>query len=311
MEFVSDLNEVSFSSTFKWRINNLSASQWQQAKAKKNFIIKSHEIKFKQANAVWYVKIRVFVYNTNQKFLQVNFYVVDDGQDENARYKFNMKLSDGSVIDASALIVKNSTNSSALLDCELGKYITLTKDEDSVVLEPTCIMETLKHNKEVEEVEHELEDVEDVSEEEESDVEEADEQEKVEEAEPLDIFAPRESDQEPIIVKMSDNCLSPLPLGSESSDDSYSSSISKLSDDSDESDDEEDDDDDDHACTGECVDVMQSESEMRRKLNLDLSTRIKKIYLVKMEQIAATSASLLLTSARVSLSRNFSRRTVY
>lgn len=136
-EFVSDLVETTYSHGFKWRINNISV-----ASPKKDFIIKSKEFYFYDANAKWFVKISQFIYDTNDRFLGVTFVLRDEGKDENARYKFSVGLESGAVLE-SQFMSKNKTSKSALMEYQMGQFIPVPNGVETIVLEPKVIFETL------------------------------------------------------------------------------------------------------------------------------------------------------------------------
>jgi hypothetical protein len=241
MEFVSELKEISYESSFKWKINNLSV-----ASAKKNYVIKSNEVDFKEANAKWFVKIKQFISESGIIWLDITFYLRDDGKDDNARYNFAVKTikgtsHDNDLVDSGPFISKNQTNKRSLLERNMGKYIPIGVGCENIEIEPICTMETLKHEVEVEA------------------------EEKVDEDEGWEKCETATSDE------------SPSSESDKSSDDESTSSGSKLT--TSESDD----------------DVFFPETKPE---NLNVMKRIQNIYLVKMEQIAETSARLLVTAAR-------------
>lgn len=86
MEVVSYLNEYTSSSTFSWRVENFNKIDWT-----KGFVIKSKEITFPEANAVWHITLSPLVCKTGN-FLMSKFFLKDSSGDENAKYKFDITL---------------------------------------------------------------------------------------------------------------------------------------------------------------------------------------------------------------------------
>lgn len=87
MELTTSLKEFTAESKITWTIKNLSKIDW-----KKNYIIKSKEIHFKEANVHWFLKLSRFLYDDNGIFFVSTFYVKDIDNDENAKYKFDITL---------------------------------------------------------------------------------------------------------------------------------------------------------------------------------------------------------------------------
>lgn len=257
MEYVSDISEVSFESSFKWTVNNLSA-----ANNNKNYFIKSKEIQFKEANATWYLKLKLFVYSSTEKLLGVSFFLVDDGRDENARYKFSLKMSDGSG-EESPFIVKNETKRSHLLEYKLGKYMSLGEGVESITLEPVCIMETLKQDSEIYDDDFELLN------------------------DNIAIIASTPEKEKPVKDEVS---CDEMPEVTEEKDNAVDSESAS---------DENSDDDLESSGSVECESDTTYNAEEKCD-NARVTRKIQKIYLIKMRQIAETSARMLVTAARVS-----------
>jgi hypothetical protein len=335
MDIVTNLIEESFDSSFKWTVNNLFA-----ANPKKNYIIRSKEKNFYEANATWQIKLSSFVYNSGERFLNPTFYLRDDGSDENARYKFSITLDDGKVFE-SQFIAKNKTSKSALLEYQMSQYIPLEKDCESIVINPKVVFETLSHNTELEpeqelepEPEAELE-VTVTDGESEYDVlldsmslvkTESEPDFRIEAA-----MLPRSHEKEakaanvPEFPKENElpvrSVEDDLPPGSYESEAKFNKAFeeaaklqsrsadvgtllaSAVATSSSAMTSSSDCKDSDESSSDDCFDMSQEADRMRpgyKMSNIELTRRIKKIYLVKMKQIAETSSRLLVTAARVS-----------
>lgn len=292
-EFVTDLVETSSSCSFKWRINNIST-----ASPKKDFLIKSKEFYFYDANAKWYVKIGQFVYNANQKYLGVTFMLSDDGKDENARYKFSIKLESGLVME-SQFISKNKTSKGATLEYQMGQFIPLESGCESIELEPTVIFETLtidtKPNYPQETVEEEIP-VETNAD------ESIDDGAKVAEAIAAQALVTDDEDEFDTLVDLKGIVVPEIVVTKEgeASTERTDFSISTESDFKGTSSESEDiDDSDSEYDVFEAVQDDKSRADYKMS-NLELTKQIRKIYMQKMKQIADTSSRLLVTAARVS-----------
>lgn len=283
MDFVTDLVEVSFDQSFKWKINNVNA-----ADPKKDYMIKSKELRFFEANATWYLKIRQFVYNSGERFLGSTFYLRDDGKDENARYKFSIKLESGMILE-SQFISKNKTAKSSLLEYQMSQFIPLDEGDNSIVIEPKCILETMSEPVVIIESEEEV-----LVDDGES------EYDTLVDSMPLEV--PKAVVSEIAEVSVIENTLETTAKEptiddekrSEKSSNEGSSSAASSSETSKDSDDSDSD---------ESFSFPVEDDKMRPGYalsNIELTRRIRKIYLVKMKQIADTSSRLLVTAARVS-----------
>lgn len=309
MEIISNLKEVTHESVFKWRINNISA-----ANNGKNYIIQSKEIDFADVDASWFLKVEPVILNTNETFLSVKFCVRDSKKDENARYKFNLKVrgENGkmrSLEKEIGFIQKNRVCKGYLMEVYLQGYLPVTKGENFFVLEATCTIESLIQEYYEDDFDH-LNDDDDknlITEDPEPvevpvDIDlliEATETTANEEI--VEVTLPKDKENEvketsaitcqkttqesaesekqiesliesavtPVIKSSSEESSSPESIPSESSGD-----------------------------------AERKRSKKQGAINKNLCKRVQKIYMIKMRQIAETSARLFVTSARVCLTTN-------
>lgn len=277
MEYVTDLVETTFDQSFKWKVNNLDA-----ASPKKDYIVRSKEINFFEANATWYLKLSQFVYNSGEKFLGSTFFLRDNGKDENARYKFTITMKDGTLLE-SQFISKNKTYKSSLLEYQMSQFIPIDKDCNSIEIEPRVILETLTFRSEVADIPVPTPQVEEIA----GDDGES-EYDTLIDSIPLVVPEIEVTKEQNSTEKSVDD-----EKQTEKSLTVTSSSESKSSEDSDSDSDSDD----------EAYDLAVEDDKLKpeyKMSNMELTKRIRKIYLVKMKQIADTSSRLLVTAARVS-----------
>lgn len=141
MEIVSDLKEVSYKNSFKWRIYNLPLPKFTNDD--KELVIKSEESFFEEANATWYMKLNLINRKMPERYFRVTFFLLNDGQDENARYKFSVKMGGKTIIE-SAFVKKSSKHINEPLEHRINQFISL-RGADFVELELCCTVETLQH----------------------------------------------------------------------------------------------------------------------------------------------------------------------
>lgn len=140
MDLISDLEEVSYQDSFKWRINNIP-----QPNMRKEFIIKSKEKYFKKADAMWCMQLNLVKNDTPVRYFSVTFFLFYGGLDVNATYKFGIRMGDKLIMESPFVAKPNKSTTEPLeFRFNANQCITL-RGEDFMELEPFCIVETLQH----------------------------------------------------------------------------------------------------------------------------------------------------------------------
>lgn len=305
MEFFSSVNNVSFQSGFKWSINNFS-------EVNRSYTIRSEKVKFEEVGASWILEVSPSQCNTIETCIKLKCLIIDDGSDENAQYKFRIKFSNGSTLET-PFAVRNKTAESAVLELNLQTMVTY---EDPFILNGEVVFESISHVLKVKEGCGRMEtpfssllNMREFTERESSAIElPSIRMTSSPTWQPEDRFAnanDEDDNENAEVVDQAENIESAFHLDDDAvnyeDDENREASIldeniddSKFytKSDSDSNDDEESDEDEN-----------ENDEEIPAKLEssyVRLTKRIKKIYLVKMRQIAETTSRFLVTSARVS-----------
>lgn len=256
MEFESNLSEVTFGSSFKWKINNLIVAD------NCKYSVKSPKCFFKEANATWYVKCIVRGFYEGKVCVGFTFFLEDDQQDENIRYKFGVKNAKGKIVK-SHFIEKRKSQKNELLKYDIGEDLAFPAYPDGNQFWVFCWMESLR----------------------------------VENPPSADDNDFKAAEDAPIKDLNGSVMASFTPLSSsayeEKEETKEGETIDILSDDS-------------------STDITESiirSCDTSQSLNVTkddesftkLSKRIEAIYLIKMQQVAETSSSLLVLAARVKI----------
>lgn len=313
MECINNLSEVSFESSFKWRINNL-------LKTNKAFIIKSKAFPVNETNASWYLKAKQLVFSAGEKLLELKLcvrsvHLNEVYDDENAVFKFSVEVGNGRKIESGPIVRDTSVNY-LLIEHTLSQYVTIGKDDDSILLQPTLVIETLSYESQTDQQEDNPASL------------ETDQQNEAEQA--VETGQENVAQQEDFVVVSAQDLVPKETEKSEKEEASEEDNSEEDSDESDESDQEEEEEKEEEEEEGEDNEQLEKEqtpqvkesvfaqakaqsnesADMKRvecvlaserKVVLTINQRIENIYLTKMRQVAAVSAHVLVEGSKVNL----------
>lgn len=137
MELISSVDNVVYKNGFKWTINNFS-----NVSHRPNFVIRSNLICFEEAKVNWMLEVTPTQCNTIETCIKLKCLIFDQRTDENGRYKFHIKFSNGSLLETNYVSWMNNSSTSRALELNLQTMVTF---EDSIVLDVGVVFETISH----------------------------------------------------------------------------------------------------------------------------------------------------------------------